>query len=54
VFGYLGSLGYQGTFVCHGRVRPLSEFDAEVHQRAEGDWFWKSKDYCNNFIFAKP
>jgi FkbM family methyltransferase len=53
VFRYLGSLGYSGCFVCHGQVRPLSEFDPAVHQRADGDWFWKSKDYCNNFIFAK-
>jgi FkbM family methyltransferase len=52
VFGYLASIGYQGSFVCHREVRPISEFDASVHQRAEGDWFWKSADYCPNFIFS--
>jgi hypothetical protein len=25
-----------------------------VHQRQDGEWFWKSKNYCNNFIFGKP
>ena len=54
VFSYLGTFGYQGCFVCQGRLLPISEFDAAVHQRADSDWFWKSKDYCNNFIFAKP
>jgi hypothetical protein len=32
---------------------PISQFDAAVHQRQDGEWFWKSKDYCNNFIFRK-
>jgi FkbM family methyltransferase len=54
VFGYLETLGYRGSFVCRDQVLPLSAFDAAVHQRQDGAWFWKSKDYCNNFIFAKP
>jgi len=54
VIGYLTSLGYRGSFVCRGRLRPISEFDARIHQRTEGRWFWKSRDYCNNFIFSKP
>jgi hypothetical protein len=54
VFSYLNSLGYQGSFVCRNRLRPLSEFDAAVHQRQDGERFWKSKDYCNNFVFRKP
>jgi FkbM family methyltransferase len=53
VISYLMSLGYRGSFVCRGRLRPISEFDARVHQRAEGEWFWKSRDYCNNFIFSR-
>jgi FkbM family methyltransferase len=54
VFSYLGGLGYEGSFVCRNRVLPLSEFDAAVHQRQDGAWFWKRSDYCNNFIFRKP
>jgi FkbM family methyltransferase len=54
VFSYLNSLGYQGSFVCRNRLRPLSEFDTAVHQRQDGERFWKSKDYCNNFVFRKP
>jgi FkbM family methyltransferase len=53
VFGYLRSLGYRGSFVCRGQLRPISEFDAKIHQRTEGEWFWKSRGYCNNFIFSK-
>jgi FkbM family methyltransferase len=54
IFSYLTDLGYQGSFVCRGRVLPISGFDAAVHQRWDGEWFWKSPDYCNNFIFRKP
>jgi FkbM family methyltransferase len=52
-FAYLEALGYRGSFICRDRLLPLSEFDAEVHQRQHGDWFWKSRDYCNNFVFVK-
>lgn len=53
VFEYLTTLGYRGSFVCRRQIRPISEFDASVHQRADGEWFWKSADYCPNFIFSK-
>ena len=54
VFAYLEGLGYQGHFVCRNELLPISSFDAAVHQRQSGEWFFKSKDYCNNFIFRKP
>ena len=54
VFAYLESLGYRGQFVCRNELLPISEFDAAIHQRRSGEWFFKSKDYCNNFIFRKP
>jgi FkbM family methyltransferase len=53
VFSWLGTLGYTGSFIRHQRVLPLGEFDAAVHQRSDGEWFWKSRDYCNNFVFRK-
>lgn len=53
VFSWLESLGYHGSFICRDRLLPLSQFDADVHQRQHGEWFWKSSDYCNNFVFAK-
>jgi hypothetical protein len=28
-------------------------FDAAVHHRADSERYWKSKDYCNNFIFSR-
>jgi FkbM family methyltransferase len=54
IFSYLNDLGYHGSFICRGQVLPIAKFDAAVHQRQNGDWFWKSRDYCNNFIFRKP
>jgi FkbM family methyltransferase len=54
VFSYLSGLGYQGSFIHRNRLFPISEFDAAVHQRQDGEWFWKSRDYCNNFVFRKP
>lgn len=54
VFSYLESLGYEGYFVCRDQLLAIAKFDAAVHQRQNGEWFWKSKDYCNNFIFRKP
>ncbi|WP_316170330.1 FkbM family methyltransferase [Bradyrhizobium sp. SZCCHNRI1058] len=50
-FLLLRGLGYRGQFLSRGRLLPLSAFDPEIHQRADGEWFWKRKDYCNNFIF---
>jgi len=54
VFSWLTGLGYEGSFVCQNRLLPVAQFDADIHQRQDGEWFWKSKDYCNNFIFRKP
>ena len=51
VFSYLETLGYEGSFICRDQVLPISEFDAALHQRQDGEWFWKRKDYCNNFVF---
>jgi hypothetical protein len=34
-------------------VLPIAAFDAAIHQRQNGEYFWKRKDYCNNFVFRK-
>lgn len=52
-FSFLFDLGYSGQFVSKAKLLPLSSFDPHVHQRTEGEWFWKKKGYCNNFIFKK-
>jgi FkbM family methyltransferase len=52
VVRYVEDLGYEGTFIQRGKLRPVSEFDPEVHQNSEGERFWDSKDYCNNFVFV--
>jgi FkbM family methyltransferase len=53
VFAYLNALGYAGHFVAGNRLVPVSMFDAAVHQKQDGDRFWKAKDYFNNFVFSK-
>jgi FkbM family methyltransferase len=53
VFSYLEGLGYEGSFIRGNLVLPLAQFDASIHQRQDGEWFWKRKDYCNNFVFRK-
>jgi FkbM family methyltransferase len=53
VFSWLEAMGYQGSFISHNQVFSISQFDAAVHQRQHGEWFWKRKDYCNNFVFRK-
>jgi len=53
VFSWLAGLGYAGSFVSRGRLLAIAEFDAAVHQRQDGEWFWKNRDYCNNFVFRK-
>jgi FkbM family methyltransferase len=54
VFSYLTGLGYEGSFVYRNQLLPISQFDTAIHQRQGSKWFWKRKDYCNNFIFCKP
>lgn len=53
VVTYLNALGYTGSLVAGNRLLPVSMFDAAVHQRQDGERFWKAKDYCNNFVFSK-
>ena len=47
VFEFLESLGYSGQFFSPDGLRPVSEFDAAMHQTADP----RSKEYLNNFLF---
>lgn len=51
-FGFLEQRGYRGWFIHRGVLKPVDQFDAAVHQNAEGERFWKSPDYANNFLFT--
>jgi len=51
VFEFLVGLGYDGCFVCRGDLLPIADFDVSTHQSQSGEWFWKEKGYCNNFVF---
>jgi len=48
---YLESLGLAGSFIDGETLRPLTEFDADMHQPMEGERFWDAPGYCNNFVF---
>lgn len=52
VFPYLEGLGYEGVFFPRGRMRPVSEFRLDVHQKDT-----TNLDWCMNFVFqpsARP
>ena len=54
VFESILSLGYQGAFMAGGRLRPLSEFSYETHQRPYLDAVERDtacRDYIHNFVF---
>lgn len=51
LFSYLVALGYRGSFINGNQVLPIEHFDVAVHQRQDGEWFWKNPGYCHNFIF---
>ncbi|WP_162937651.1 FkbM family methyltransferase [Indioceanicola profundi] len=55
---FLEGMGYAGWFIDHGRLRPIADFQPEVHQRRElakppgaGSF---TPDYIHNFIFVHP
>jgi FkbM family methyltransferase len=52
-FALLSDLGYSGAFVNEKKLLPLSSFNLDLHQNTEGEWFWKKRGYCNNFVFSK-
>ncbi len=51
VFSFLRGFGYTGAFFCPQGLRPLQEFDPEVHQRRDSERFWDAPGYVNNFLF---
>ena len=52
VFNHPENIGYLRSFIQRGHVFPISQFREEVHQRRDGEWFWKRSGYCPNFIFS--
>jgi hypothetical protein len=51
VFHFLSQFGYSGSFFMSGARIPVAELRPEVHQKQDGDQFWQSPTYCNNFLF---
>jgi len=54
VFDVLLQIGYKGFFIADKKIRPLSEFNLDIHQKTLEVNFWKKKTYINNFIFETP
>lgn len=54
VFEVLTDLGYCGYFFENGKLKPLKEFNAEIHQDLAAGKSWGRKRYINNFIFEVP
>ena len=50
IFDWIRSLGYNGFFVLHGDLEPISHFDVEQHQRAYLHGQLQAS-YINNFFF---
>lgn len=53
ILAWLQARGYTGWFIRQGALRPVAEFNVELHQRQTGQRFWDVPDYCNNFIMKK-
>src|SRR4051812_9965777 len=51
VFNFLQSLGYKGSFFQSRQRRPLSEFNAEIHQQFDPAFPRLPPGYVNNFAF---
>ena len=54
VFEVLFELGYCGYFFENKKLRPVKEFNVEIHQKLEKGRWWEKKSYINNFIFEVP
>ena len=48
IFSFIQELGYRGSFLQHGGMKCLSDFDFATHQSAADQ---RSPEYINNFVF---
>ncbi len=51
VIDFMLALGYKGQFSQQQQWVDVAHFDPAIHQRQQGERFWDSPDYCNNFVF---
>jgi FkbM family methyltransferase len=51
VFDFLHSIGYKGSFFQFRQRRPLSDFNAEIHQKFDPALPRLPEGYVNNFAF---
>lgn len=52
VFDILTNLGYNGYFFENKKLKPIKQFNVNIHQKIENGSFWEAKDYINNFVFV--
>ncbi len=53
ILNFLYERGYDGHYVHRDELIPAKQFNAAIHQPEEGEDFFRSKDYCANFVFRK-
>lgn len=51
VFKVLTELDYEGYFFENKKLKPIEEFNVEIHQKSGEGSFWEANGYVNNFIF---
>jgi FkbM family methyltransferase len=54
VFDILLKLGYRGYFFENRNLKPIHEFNTDIHQKRMSGRFWEANGYINNFFFEKP
>lgn len=51
VIQLMEDLGYEGRFFLNGKLIPVAQFDASIHQKQVDGSFWEAPGYVNNFVF---
>lgn len=51
VIRLMEGIGYTGRFFLHGKLIPVAQFDATIHQKQGEGSFWEAPGYVNNFVF---
>ncbi len=51
VFNVLINLGYKAYFFDKKNLRPIKDFNIDIHQKIGEGRFWEAEGYVNNFVF---
>jgi len=51
VINVLTEMGYSCYFFENKKLKPIKDFNIDIHQKTSDGKFWEAKTYINNFIF---